>query len=134
MSKDVIECATAVTYNPETGKYLLVQRAEHDSNPGKWEFPGGGIDEGEAPKEAALRELKEEAGLTGKIKDKAGSKLVVYGNRDFEMHQFLVEVEGNAVKLSREHQDYEWIEPEEVHGFDIVEGIKDDFQTFGVDL
>ena len=30
-------------------------------------FPGGGIEEGEKPEETALRELKEECGLDGKI-------------------------------------------------------------------
>ncbi|MBN7287682.1 MULTISPECIES: RNA pyrophosphohydrolase [Campylobacter] len=32
-----------------------------------WQFPQGGIDEGESPKEALLRELEEEIG-TGKVK------------------------------------------------------------------
>eukprot|EP00268_Persea_americana_P014793 TRINITY_DN16648_c0_g1_i3.p1 TRINITY_DN16648_c0_g1~~TRINITY_DN16648_c0_g1_i3.p1 ORF type:complete len:260 (+),score=41.21 TRINITY_DN16648_c0_g1_i3:84-782(+) len=32
--------------------------------PGAWQMPQGGIDEGEDPKSAALRELKEETGIT----------------------------------------------------------------------
>ena len=35
---------------------------------GKWEFPGGGIDYGEAPEEALKREVKEETGLDVEIK------------------------------------------------------------------
>jgi 8-oxo-dGTP diphosphatase len=31
-----------------------------------WEFPGGGIEFGESPEEAAVREVKEETGLTVK--------------------------------------------------------------------
>ncbi len=33
-----------------------------------YSIPGGGIEEGESPEEAALRELKEECGLEGRIK------------------------------------------------------------------
>ena len=35
-----------------------------DSNLDAWQMPQGGIDKGEAPEEAALRELEEETGVT----------------------------------------------------------------------
>tara|TARA_B100001013_G_scaffold290742_1_gene190609 strand:- start:6 stop:494 length:489 start_codon:yes stop_codon:yes gene_type:complete len=42
-----------------SGKVLWCQRKQHDG----WQFPQGGIDKGETPVEAALRETKEEVGL-----------------------------------------------------------------------
>ncbi len=44
------------------GGILLVQRAIEPSR-GKWVFPGGYVDRGEALEAAALREVKEECGL-----------------------------------------------------------------------
>jgi 8-oxo-dGTP pyrophosphatase MutT (NUDIX family) len=49
---------------PEGGELLLTERAHHmRSHPGQVSFPGGSIDEGETPREAALREAWEETGL-----------------------------------------------------------------------
>lgn len=39
---------------------LLVQKLKYGDN--QWDFPGGGVDEGEGPQNAVLRELKEELG------------------------------------------------------------------------
>jgi len=48
----------------DTGRVLMLQRALVDADPaaGSWEFPGGGIEAGEDPCEAARREWAEEVG------------------------------------------------------------------------
>tara|TARA_Y100000766_G_scaffold516_1_gene367 strand:+ start:143 stop:631 length:489 start_codon:yes stop_codon:yes gene_type:complete len=47
-------------------KVLLVQEAQ-GSFKGKWGLPKGFVDPGELPRDAALRELKEECGLDGRV-------------------------------------------------------------------
>ena len=47
-------------------KILLVQEAQGTFK-GKWGLPKGFVDPGELPRDAALRELKEECGLDGEV-------------------------------------------------------------------
>lgn len=49
----------------DTGRVLMLQRAldEDDAAGGRWEFPGGHIEDGEIPFDAAVREWSEETGL-----------------------------------------------------------------------
>lgn len=51
----------------DTDRILLTRLAPSEIKPGQWTLPGGGIDFGESPAEAVLRELTEETGLTGEI-------------------------------------------------------------------
>ena len=47
------------------GELLIQKRSESRSrNPGKWAFTGGAVDAGETSLESAMREVREELGLT----------------------------------------------------------------------
>lgn len=56
----------AVVFVTQEGKVLLIRRSV-DPQKGKWALPAGYIDYGEDPREAALREVMEETGLTVRI-------------------------------------------------------------------
>lgn len=51
----------------EAGSVLLVRVARGYIAGGMWTLPGGGLDFGEEPADAVLRELTEETGLTGRV-------------------------------------------------------------------
>jgi 8-oxo-dGTP pyrophosphatase MutT (NUDIX family) len=53
----------AITDRPEPGVLLLHRPSDMRAHPGQIAFPGGKIDAGETPTEAALREAWEELGI-----------------------------------------------------------------------
>ena len=55
----ITEVAAAVIERPD-GSFLLGQRAPDTFYPGYWEFPGGKVEPGETPRDALVRELREE--------------------------------------------------------------------------
>ena len=64
----LITIVVALITNP-SGEVLLAKRHQPDNFQihDKWEFPGGGIEFGEDPEMALIREVKEETGLEIKI-------------------------------------------------------------------
>ncbi len=59
----------AYAYVERDGALLLTRNSPLGPNPGIWTLPGGGIDHGEAPAAAVVRELQEECGLDGTVGD-----------------------------------------------------------------
>jgi len=55
--------------NDGLGAILLVQLGEREPDHGKWTLPGGGLEFGEQPQDAANREIQEETGLTVYLED-----------------------------------------------------------------
>src|SRR4029453_8797043 len=47
----------------ESGRVLLVRAWAISANAGRWFLPGGGVDHGEHPVQAVIREVAEETGL-----------------------------------------------------------------------
>jgi len=63
MSK-IVEVAAAVMLRAGGREFLLAQRPEGKVYAGYWEFPGGKLEAGENVRQALIRELQEELGIT----------------------------------------------------------------------
>ena len=51
---------------------LLTRNSVHGPRPGSWTLPGGGVDHGEAPADAVVREVREESGLDAHLGELLG--------------------------------------------------------------
>lgn len=63
-----MEWGVNVAVFDDEGRVLLTKREDFEV----WCLPGGGIDEGETPTQAALREVKEETGLDARLTSLVG--------------------------------------------------------------
>jgi tRNA nucleotidyltransferase (CCA-adding enzyme) len=117
MKKIFRKAVFIVVYRKNKNKieYLLLKRNKHWRG---WEFPKGGIDEGETEKETAERETYEETGLkpkkltSYKIKGKYNYPKLLR-DRPNTIGQtyklFSAEVEDEKIKIDkREHSGYKW--------------------------
>jgi 8-oxo-dGTP diphosphatase len=63
VNSPVVEVSAAVLQRPD-GSFLLAQRPAGKIWAGHWEFPGGKVEAGESTRDALVRELREELGIT----------------------------------------------------------------------
>lgn len=73
-------------------KILIVKRSEPELKAVhlKWEFPGGKVDFGETPEEAVVREIKEETGVTARVKRLLPIAQTVYWDYEWGTQQTLL--------------------------------------------
>ena len=121
-----------MAYNPEFEEFLLLKRAEgRERFSDFWEFSSGFVEENESVKDAALRELQEEKGLTGEI-IRTGESFDIEG-AELVLHPVLVKVSEDEVKVSREHSKYNWVEKDRLEEFQTVPRLGKDLQKLGID-
>lgn len=107
-------CCEVWMQNSE-GKLLMTQRHPDKKAGGLWEFTGGGVLAGETTKQAALRELSEELGVTAEEADL--SLLEVYQHKNYFMDIYVAkkDVEPAGLVLQPEEVvDAKWVSHEEL--------------------
>ncbi|MFS1428311.1 NUDIX hydrolase [Vibrio splendidus] len=106
--------------HPEKG-VLLIQRAKTDEHGGMWESVGGGVDDGEMPHHAIVREVKEETGLDVTV---SYQRSIVFSDdanasKQYKADLFIaLTVDGDVVLSDpEEHINFEWVKRSELFDF-----------------
>lgn len=103
------------------GKVLAAQRSESMDLPGKWEFPGGKIEEGENPEDCLVREIQEELACQIKILGTLSPSEHSYSpGKLIRLIPFLAKLESFNFQLL-EHKQIAWLGKEELFWVDWAE-------------
>lgn len=111
--------AAIVLIEGPLGAVLFLKRASYlRTHPNVYGFPGGKVDDGETPEEAARREVREETGFElAELEFLFPEAAVVYG-REIEVHVFRGRLAGDGYPeptISTEHSAHVWADPFAAH-------------------
>jgi A/G-specific adenine glycosylase len=95
------------------GRILITRRAPSGLLGGLWEFPGGGLRDGEGAEEACRREIREETGLEVAVLENLARVRHTYSHFRIEMDVFRCRYRSGRVKLDGP-VDHRWIRPAEI--------------------
>lgn len=103
-------------------KRNMIKRGKQNFEGGKWDIPGGTVENLESPSQAAIRETEEEVGLKVDIetilyeksnldkKKQAIFTTLIYSCRTTDMLDVTLDLE--------EHDDYKWVSIDEILNMD----------------
>jgi len=100
------------------GRVLIARRSEGKLS-GKWEFPGGKVENGENPKAALKREIREEFGVSISIKEFLDQSLFQIEENPFRLLAYFAEMKEDEI-FPTEHDRIEWVLPGELLKYDLA--------------
>ena len=101
----VKQVAAAIIRN---GDRIFATQRGHGEFKGYWEFPGGKLESGETPEQAAVREVFEELGVDVKLGELVS--VIDYDYPDFhlKMYCYFADIVSGSLIL-KEHEDARWL-------------------------
>ncbi len=90
------DIAVALVWDGD-GRLLIQRRPPEGLLGGLWEFPGGKVEDDESPAGAAVRETKEETGLTIRVRELADRVDHAYSHFRITLHAFHADVKGGEL-------------------------------------
>ena len=94
---------------------LIARRSTGDPNVlGKWEFPGGKIEQGESDVDALKREIREEMKCDLEVLDKVTTTTYEYDFAVIQLTTYKCRLQKQMPTLT-EHKQIQWLNAEDLH-------------------
>jgi len=100
-------------------RILIAQRGETDDLAGKWEFPGGKIENNESPQQCLIRELQEEFGIDAAVGDFFGESTYHYETGAVQLLAYHTSWEGGSFSLNA-HAAIRWVSLNQLQEFEFA--------------
>lgn len=127
------ECAVITVFVMFEGKLLLMKRSDKvGTYKGKWMALAGYYDEPVTFKSKVVEELREEIGVI-RYKSMTASPSFIFEDKDIGkkwiIFSAVVELAGKPdIVLDWEHSEFIWIDPSDLHKYDIVPSLEKTFR------
>jgi len=113
-----VDIALAIPHRDD--RFLIARRAGGLQLAGYWEFPGGKIEPGEAPADAARRELTEETGLVAAVLEPLVVVVHDYAEAPLRFHVFVARDPAGDVTMDAE-REHAWLSLDELISLEMPE-------------
>jgi len=102
------------------GRVLAARRSYPAESAGRWEFPGGKVDDGETPEDALVREIAEELGCAIAVTGWLGPEVEIRAGLVLRVAVADL-VEGEPIPREGEHDAVRWLRADQLGDVDWLE-------------
>jgi 8-oxo-dGTP diphosphatase len=131
MSTKTFALSVRIVLFDQQGHILILKRSKNSkTNPGKWELPGGKIDQQETFDAALRREVSEETGFQVVIHTAAGTAMQETEEWRIVHLVMIGSIVSGGLAISSEHEEYRWASPVEIASLEKADWFEEYFRMY----